>query len=95
MNRPTTIAPETGKVHCPMCTHTVDAQLEHHSRYPVETGAEVSPLRGVARRGLDYARPQGRLRHANLLHWSRETETYAYSQRSGDADYPRGAHRRS
>ena len=43
MNRPTTIAPETGKVHCPMCTHTVDAQLEHHPRYSVVRPGQKCP----------------------------------------------------
>jgi hypothetical protein len=33
MKRPAAAVPETGKVHCPMCTHTVEAQLEHHPRY--------------------------------------------------------------
>lgn len=34
MNRPKAIAQpaETGKVYCPMCTHTVDAEIEHHDK---------------------------------------------------------------
>ena len=34
MNRPnTTTTHVTGKVYCPMCTHTVDADIEHRLRH--------------------------------------------------------------
>ena len=46
MNRPTVVFPETGRVHCPMCTHTVDAQLEQHRRYSVVKPGQKCPRCG-------------------------------------------------
>jgi uncharacterized protein (UPF0212 family) len=43
MNRPAAINIETGKAHCPMCTHTVDAQLEAHPRYSVVKPGQKCP----------------------------------------------------
>ena len=43
MNRPAAIVSETGSVHCPMCTHTVDAQLEQRSRYSVVRPGQKCP----------------------------------------------------
>jgi len=43
MNRTAAIYIETGKVHCPMCTHTVDAQLEAHPRYSVVKPGQKCP----------------------------------------------------
>ena len=43
MNRPTAIVLEDGNVHCPMCTHTVDAQLERHPRYSVVRPGQKCP----------------------------------------------------
>jgi len=35
------VSTELGKVYCPMCTHTVDAEIEHH----VGRGAHQSMVR--------------------------------------------------
>jgi uncharacterized protein (UPF0212 family) len=43
MKRPAAIILETGKVHCTMCTHTVDAQLEHHPRYSMVKPGQKCP----------------------------------------------------
>ena len=43
MNKPAANFLENGKVHCPMCTHTVDAQLEHHPRYSVVRPGQKCP----------------------------------------------------
>ena len=43
MNRPATTVLENGTVHCPMCTHTVDAQLEAHPRYSVVKPGQKCP----------------------------------------------------
>ncbi len=43
MNRPAAIVVETGKVHCTMCTHTVDAQMELHPRYSVVKPGQKCP----------------------------------------------------
>ena len=32
-NRAAVAAPATAKVYCPMCTHTVDAEVEQHARH--------------------------------------------------------------
>lgn len=43
MNRPARVIVVTGRVHCPMCTHTVDALLEHHPRYSVVKPGQKCP----------------------------------------------------
>jgi len=34
---------EMGKVYCPMCTHTVDAEVEHHARHSLARPGQKCP----------------------------------------------------
>jgi uncharacterized protein (UPF0212 family) len=43
MKRPAATFQETGSVHCPMCTHTVDAQVKHHPRYSLVKPGQRCP----------------------------------------------------
>jgi hypothetical protein len=45
MSRPKAVAPiiEIGKVHCLMCTHTVEAEIEHYARHSVIRAGQKCP----------------------------------------------------
>jgi transposase-like protein len=34
---------ETGKVYCPMCTHTVEALIEHHAKHSISKPGQKCP----------------------------------------------------
>ena len=50
---------DTGKVYCPMCTHTVEVEIEHQGRHSHVRAGQKCP-RCAASLGAAYIIPVGR-----------------------------------